>query len=103
MGIRSQHKNGHRMPFVLMGDFNQVLYLHKCQSRSKNGIRSASCLRDFMSHYGLVDFSAVGNLFTWMNNQVGAKATYECSDGAIVSTDWLNLFRQAVLLALPIQ
>lgn len=91
------------MPFVLMGDFNQVLYLHKRQSRTKNGIRSASCLRDFMSHYGLVDFLAVGNLFTWMNNQVGAKATCECSDGAIVSTDWLNLFRQAALLALPIQ
>lgn len=91
----------HHLPWLLMGDFNQVLSADKRQSRCSvnlgNCRRMLNCFRDC----NLVDLETSGPKFTWWNKRDGSNFTKAKLDRAVANELWLYLINNFTVTTLP--
>ena len=60
------------VPWVCIGDFNEILSASKKQGRLLRHPRFMEEFRSTLLHCGLVDMGYKGNIFTWRNGRPGA-------------------------------
>ncbi|XP_074265958.1 uncharacterized protein LOC141588413 [Silene latifolia] len=92
-----------KLPFLIVGDFNQVDYQCDKLSASQQPIEGAEEFNLWKLRNELVDIPFKGPRFTWCNNRKGEKRVYERLDKAMGSKDWLSLFPDMGLKHYPIQ
>ncbi|XP_074296692.1 uncharacterized protein LOC141627148 [Silene latifolia] len=92
-----------KLPFLIVGDFNQVDYRCDKLSASQRPIEGAEEFNLWKLRNELVDIPFKGPRFTWCNNRKGEKRVYERLDKAMGSKDWLSLFPDTGLKHYPIQ
>lgn len=78
------------LPWLLVGDFNQILDTQDKLSSCSNhkGVESS---RDTINQCGLIDIIPTGAWYTWSNNRKGCGAVWERLDRVLVSSDWLSI------------
>lgn len=91
----------HSSPWVIAGDFNEVL-----DSQDKFGGRAintsrASLFRNCMNTCGMSDLGFSGSRFTWTNTQSTGNLIKERLDRAWANSSWNLLFPNANVLHLP--
>ncbi|XP_074315625.1 uncharacterized protein LOC141651829 [Silene latifolia] len=92
-----------QLPFLIIGDFNQVGYACDKLSSSQRPIAGAEDFNLWTIRNELVDIPFKGPRFTWCNNRKGDKRVYERLDKALGSKDWLSLFPDTGIKHYPIQ
>ena len=90
-------------PFLIIGDYNQVLHPEDKWSLSKCSIPGLMAAREFVQNCGLIDIPSTGPWFTWTNGRQGNAATFEKLDRAMASESWLSFFPTVMLKVLPMQ
>lgn len=87
-------------PWVLLGDFNEILYSFEVSGGNFLPSR-ASLLATMMTSCNLMDLQATGGLFTWRKNiQFGGHIRKKL-DRIMVDVDWQLAFPQALVQMLP--
>lgn len=91
----------HSSPWLIAGDFNEVLDSHdKFGGRAINTSR-ASLFRNCMNTCGMSDLGFSGSRFTWTNTQSTGSLIKERLDRAWANSSWNLLFPNANVLHLP--
>lgn len=81
-------------PWMLMGDFNEILH----QSEVRGGIFSPSRPAKFagmMEQCRLIDLGSIGNTFTWFRKPTGCYPISKKLDSVISNRDWRHCFAEA--------
>ena len=76
------------LPWLCMGDFNEILSSNEKQGRHPHSLR---CMEDFRSallHCGLINLGFIGNIFTWRNDRPGNEFVQERLDRACATIKW---------------
>lgn len=81
-------------PWLLMGDFNEVLYQSKVRGGSFS-MNRASKFSHMMETCELLDLGAKGNLFTWFCKAVGERAISKRLDRGMSDYNWRTTFHEA--------
>ncbi|XP_010555870.1 PREDICTED: uncharacterized protein LOC104825266 [Tarenaya hassleriana] len=83
-------------PWLLVGDFNQILHPHEHASPSSSCSLSSGMLefQDCLFTSGLFDLTARGHFFTWTNNNTDNPITRKL-DRALVNEAWLLSFPES--------
>lgn len=89
---------GCNVPWLLIGDFNQILNNSEKLSRNSK-TPGALTFKQTLNHCDLIDLKPV---FTWNNGREGTQSVWERLDRALVNDDWLNRFPATALECLPI-
>lgn len=83
--------NPNNEPWLLMGDFNQILSckdkISKCSAS-----RGTKDFMDGITSCGLVEIVSQGSGYTWTNNRSDASCVWECLDRGLYNLEWLDLF-----------
>lgn len=93
---------GWSLPWLVWGDFNQVLDGKEKWCRGNGSISGAVWLKDFVNKFHLRGIESYGVFYTWTNNRKGDNATFEKLDRAMGSVEWCRRFPKAAVLVLPI-
>ncbi|XP_024021734.1 uncharacterized protein LOC112091706 [Morus notabilis] len=80
------------LPWVVAGDFNEILFLSKKEGGNNRYYPSMNQFRDTVESCDLVDLGFVGPKFTWDNGQEGGAHIRERLDRALGCDEWINLF-----------
>ncbi|XP_074283658.1 uncharacterized protein LOC141608194 [Silene latifolia] len=91
------------LPFLIVGDFNQVEYRSDKLSTSQRPIEGVEDFSLWKLRNEMVDIPYKGPRFTWCNNRKGDKRVYERLDKALGSKDWLSVFPDTGIKHYPIQ
>ncbi|KAF7815045.1 ribonuclease H [Senna tora] len=86
-------------PWIIMGDFNQVLTSSENLSRCTS-LKEADQLRNLVDSTDLIDLQAQGNWYTWHNGRLGDEAVWERLDKCFCNIDWLEKFPHTNILSL---
>ena len=80
-----------RIPSLLLGDFNCLLYFSDKMGGKPFYIdHDVKEFRNFVSSNGLIDLGFVGPKFTWCNNQKHMVRVWECLDRGFVLKNWFD-------------
>lgn len=79
-------------PWVVFGDFNEILYLAKKQGGRARPEKQISDFREFLTRCKLRDLGYVGSTFTWCNSREKDSRIYERLDRFLANTQWCELF-----------
>lgn len=85
----------HDLPWILIGDFNQFLFLNE---RTKWGIinfNNCNQMRECMNHCQLIDLGTSGLKFTWWKKIDRLNFTRERLDRAVANEAWRTIFPHA--------
>lgn len=90
------------LPWMCMGDFNQVL--HGCDKLGGHypSQNSLSSFHGLLSDCGLVDLEYKGPKFTWRNNRWGEDLIMERIDLAFANSKWRELHDKAMVFVEPV-
>ncbi|XP_074288207.1 uncharacterized protein LOC141613375 [Silene latifolia] len=91
------------IPFLIVGDINQVDFSCDKLSSSEKPIEGAEEFNQWKIRNELVDIPYKGPRFTWCNNRKREKRVYERLDKAMGSKEWLSLFPDTGIKHYPIQ
>lgn len=81
-------------PWLLLGDFNKVLFLSEV--RGGHYVRSyAAKFSEVLDQCGLSDLGAKGNAFTWYRRASGERPVAKRLDRALADCDWRTEFSEA--------
>ncbi|KAF7821258.1 reverse transcriptase [Senna tora] len=100
-GTNIEGHKGVQHPWLLIGDFNQVLRPSETLSTNLN-IPGAEDFENFPNDAGLINLHPQGNWFTWTNGRLGEDAIWERLDRAVCNVQWLNVFPQSSMFCLPL-
>ncbi|VVB09125.1 unnamed protein product [Arabis nemorensis] len=79
-------------PWVIGGDFNQILHFAEHSSPSTNSIDGPMTMfRDCLLQMGMFDLRSQGPQFTWTNNQP-SDPIVEKLDRVLVNSSWISMF-----------
>lgn len=97
-----QLKPSNDEPWLLAGDFNNIL----CLSEKFGGVHSTSRhmirFQNFLNQGELCSLNATGVPYTWTNNHKDATLMFERLDRAVANPQWFNMFPNCSLENLPI-
>ncbi|XP_074301071.1 uncharacterized protein LOC141632422 [Silene latifolia] len=79
------------LPWVVIGDFNQILFEHEKRGGAPRDQRSMDEFREAMDECGLMDIGFSEEPFTWWNIRGGSEAVFERLDRALVSPSFLEV------------
>lgn len=79
------------LPWILTGDFNDVLYESEKQGGNVCDLTSITRFKDAIESCGLKDLGFSGYKFTWSNRR-GEAVIEERLDCALANDEWLDLF-----------
>lgn len=88
--------------WVLLGDFNQVLYGDDKLSFKSSELYGAEALKDCLDYCSLLEMPPNGQFMTWTNNRKGDDVVWKRLDRCFVNANWLNHFNEASLINYPI-
>lgn len=83
------------MPWVVFGDFNEILYSYEKLGGAKREVRQMEAFRECLNKCGLVDLGFVGQKFTWCNGRDGDSRTKLRLDRMVANEEWLKRFPNA--------
>ncbi|CAN1221513.1 hypothetical protein LINGRAPRIM_LOCUS306, partial [Linum grandiflorum] len=83
--------------WLLVGDFNLVLYGYEKKDGNPILYSSANNFRNFMLNNGLMDMGYNGDIFTWTNCQSGEGRIKERLERALCNNQWRLDYDQALL------
>lgn len=87
-------------PWILLGDFNEVLYSSEVSGGTFN-VGHAALLAQFLLHCNLLDIHSIGGLFTWRHNVRGVGHVRKKLDCVASDVDWQLAFPHAIVEVLP--
>ncbi|KAJ1411093.1 Endonuclease/exonuclease/phosphatase superfamily [Sesbania bispinosa] len=88
-------------PWVILGDFNEVLHHHEKHGLHPPHQRHIELFRLFVSDMGLMDLDLKGCRFTWPSNPRNGFITRERLDRVLVNWEWRTLYPNALALVVP--
>ncbi|KAK9991116.1 hypothetical protein SO802_026101 [Lithocarpus litseifolius] len=91
------HQN---FPWMLTGDFNEILNQHESFSSSPPCHRRISLFNDFISSCNLIDLGFNGPRFTWSNKRETGLVMKRL-DRFLATSQWKTLFEETNVLHLP--
>ncbi|KAK9931693.1 hypothetical protein M0R45_018961 [Rubus argutus] len=86
----------HSLPWVVMGDFNELLHAHEKVGGWRRTERQMQGFRDALSYGDLFDIGYLGMSFTWKDSETKCRL-----DRAVASAIWTDLFSVARVTHLP--
>lgn len=89
------------MPWMLIGDFNQVMYQEDKKGGRPVGGPSTERMQHLIDICALMDLPYTGPRFTWSNGQEGRFRIEQRLDQAWANSDWIIHFSTASLIHLP--
>ncbi|GLT60154.1 hypothetical protein SLA2020_329350 [Shorea laevis] len=89
------------LPWLLLGDFNQIISSDEHAEGRVTGLRGASLMMSFMQNKGLIDLGAAGCKYTWTNRQLAGHLVMKRLDRALSNVSWRVLFPEAFVQNLP--
>ncbi|XP_074305072.1 uncharacterized protein LOC141640007 [Silene latifolia] len=78
------------LPWVMIGDFNKILFEHEKHGGAPREQYLMDEFRSEIDECGLLDVGFSGNPYTWWNRRGGDEAVYERLDRALVSPAFLE-------------
>ena len=87
----SRYFSNLRLPWILLGDFNEILHLQDKQGGRVPHVNRCSRLRNFLSSSHCVDGHCSGLAFSWKRRFQDC-IVYEKLDRAVLSNSCLSLF-----------
>ncbi|KAL2932562.1 hypothetical protein RDABS01_000300, partial [Bienertia sinuspersici] len=79
-------------PWVMLGDFNEVLYEMEKNGRNPCDSGSVQQFRSVVDELGLKDIPMEGHFYTWSNRRDGDDFLEEKLDRVLANNEWLNFF-----------
>lgn len=80
----------HRMPWIVAGDFNNVLRVEEREGGNVPSVQEMQPFANCFTDCGLTDMRSRGRKFTWTNNDIRSKI-----DRILVNEAWLDDFPAA--------
>ena len=80
------------MPWIVFGDFNEILNSDEKLGWLDRDARQMEGFRECLCNCGLIDMGFVGQQFTWCNGRIGEQQTLVRLDRMVANKEWLNLF-----------
>jgi hypothetical protein len=85
------------MPWLCMGDFNEILNLTEKWEASTRGIGQMEKFQRMLEDCHLCDSGFKGFKYTWNNGRHDGEFTKEILDRAVTSTEWRMMFDAVVV------
>jgi hypothetical protein len=85
-------KNNSPLPWVIMGDFNEILYSHEKEGGNPRPFGYMQAFRDALVDCDLEDLGFVGDRFTWRRGRIRQRL-----DRAVANGAWVTMHPGAVL------
>ncbi|KAA3462487.1 reverse transcriptase [Gossypium australe] len=98
---KSSVGNFDSLPWLLIGDFNQILSLAEKQGGAPESFRRMDQFRDVMATKQLIQLDASGCIFTWSNGQYVHGLIRKKLDRALCNVAWLQTFKDVVVRNFP--
>ncbi|KAK9901868.1 hypothetical protein M0R45_001892 [Rubus argutus] len=86
----------HSLPWVVMGDFNELLHAHEKVGGWRRTERQMQGFHDALSYGDLFDIGYLGMSFTWKDSETKCRL-----DRVVASATWTDLFSVARVTHLP--
>jgi hypothetical protein len=80
-------------PWLIMGDFNEILYNSEKKGERPRSQRQLQAFHDVLSECELNDMGFTGDIYTWQRGQIRERL-----DRAVANIQWSNLYPQATLI-----
>ncbi|KAM0880448.1 hypothetical protein ACQ4PT_033570 [Festuca glaucescens] len=81
------------LPWLIMGDFNEVLYAHEKEGGNTRPLGMMQKFRECLSDCGLEDLGYIGDIFTWRRGEIRERL-----DSAVGNERWLTMFPYAAVI-----
>jgi hypothetical protein len=85
------------LPWVLIGDFNEISALEEKYGREDRSLRQMANFREALSDCSLMDLGFIGSEFTWSNNREDESLVRVRLDRGVASQNWQTLFPNATV------
>jgi hypothetical protein len=85
-------KQRSNLPWVMIGDFNEILYTHEKEGGNPRPQNYMQAFRDALSDCDFEDMGFSGDNFTWRRGRIRERL-----DRALVNGDWVQMHPNAVL------
>ncbi|XP_071685195.1 uncharacterized protein [Lolium perenne] len=82
----------YNLPWVIIGDFNEILYLHEKKGGNPRSQRSMQAFRDALADCGLEDLGCLGDTFTWRQGRIRERL-----DRSVANEAWAQMHPGATL------
>jgi hypothetical protein len=89
--IRELHSQ-HNIPWVLIGEFNEILFSHEKEGGNPRPLNFMQAFRDVLTDCNLDDLGFVGDPFTWRRGRIRERL-----DRAIANPEWLIMHPEATV------
>jgi len=84
-------------PWVIMGDFNEVMWQFEHFSETRRNERRMEAFRDVLAECDMHDLGFTGLPWTYDNMQTGRRNVRVRLDRAVATSSWSNMFEHAAL------
>lgn len=84
-------KPTNHLPWMVIGDFNEVLFSHKKEGGKPRSEHLMTTFRDTMEECNLHDLGFIGDKFTWSNRYEAESCTKERLNRAMATRSWSQL------------
>lgn len=88
-------------PWIVAGDFNEVLLPSEKFGGFTLHTRRADRFRDCLNYCNLLDLGFTGSKYTWTNKRGGGNTIVERLDSVVANFEWFHLFPEAAVVHLP--
>jgi endonuclease/exonuclease/phosphatase family metal-dependent hydrolase len=83
------------LPWVILGDFNEILYSHQKEGGNPRSQHYMQAFRDAINGYNLEDIGFSGDPFTWRRGRIRERL-----DRVLASSAWTTMHLDAALMHL---
>ena len=87
----------HRLPWLMMGDFNELLSCNDKLGGNPLNPRRVQMFKDCLDSCGMVDLGFHGPKFTWVNKREVGHFIQERLDRGFANIDWRDLYPKATV------
>ena len=85
----------HQLPWLMVGDFNELLSCHDKQGGNSLNPRKVQLFKDRLDACGMVDLGFHGPKFMWVNKRDTDQFIEERLNRAFANSDWRGLYPEA--------
>ncbi|XP_075647222.1 uncharacterized protein LOC142618104 [Castanea sativa] len=91
----------HSLPWLMLGDFNEVLSINDKSGGNLVNMNRALRFKDCLDFCGMIDLGFHGARLTWVNKNEVGHFIQERLDRAFANSAWSNLYPEAIVKHLP--
>jgi endonuclease/exonuclease/phosphatase family metal-dependent hydrolase len=89
----SKNKDTNSLPWLVVGDFNEILYHYEKEGGRARLQRHLQAFHDALNDCALADMGYTGDIFTWHRGKMRERL-----DRGVVNAQWRNMFPSAELV-----